>query len=195
MIMSSVMQYSRVPLSCPPAFLGRYTVQPGDTFFNIASIFRVRFEALAVNNPHITNPNIIFPGDVLCVPGLIPYPCCIVLKSLVRVPFGSGGVAFVNFAPRGGQSVSIVATLPQPSEFGYFDIYLGEIYIPDIGGFGNQMFPTIEDPPTWSTRIELPTVASVLPNSRVVIRPSNSITGISGSVIFEAFIRNDSCQS
>ena len=88
-----------VPLSCPPGFLGRYTVQPGDTFFNISQMFRVRLEALVVNNPHIPNPNLIFPGDVLCVPGLIRYPCCVVLRSLVRVPFGTGGIAFVNFAP------------------------------------------------------------------------------------------------
>jgi LysM repeat protein len=195
MILFSIKQNSRVPLSCPPAFLGRYTVQPGDTFFNIARIFRVRFEALAVNNPHITNPNIIYPGDVLCVPGLIPYPCSAVLQPKIRVPFGSGGVVYVNFAPRGGQAVSILATLPQPSQFGNFNIYLGEIYIPDIGGFGNQLFPTPEDPPTWSTRVELPTVASILPDSKVVIRPSNSVTGISGSVILEAIIQNDSCRS
>jgi LysM repeat protein len=190
-----IKQNSRVPLGCPPAFLGRYTVQPGDTFFNIARIFRVRFEALAVNNPHITNPNIIYPGDVLCVPGLIPYPCSVVLRPIINVPFGSGGVVYVNFAPRGGQAVSILATLPQPSQFGNFDIYLGEIYIPDIGGFGNQLFPTPEDPPTWSARVELPTVASILPGSRVVIRPSNSVTGISGSVILEATIQNECCRS
>jgi len=186
-------QYIRVPQTCPPAFLGRYTVQPGDTFFTIAQIFRVRLEALVVNNPHIPNPNIIFPGDVLCVPGLIPYPCAIILRSIVRVPFGTGGVAYVNFAPRGGQAVSFMATLPQPTTFGNFDIYLGEILIPDIGGFGNQLFPTPEDPPTWSTRVELPTVVSIVPNSRVLIRPSNSLTGISGGPILENIITSGSC--
>jgi len=187
------LQYARVPQTCPPAFLGRYTVQPGDTFYNIAQMFRVRLEALAVNNPHISNPNIIYPGDVLCVPGLIPYPCTIILRALVRVPFGTGGVAYVNFAPRGGQSVSFMATLPQPQTFGNFDIYVGEILIPDIGGFGNQLFPTPEDPPTWSTRVELPTAASIVPNSRVVIRPSNSLTGISGVAILEGVLNSGSC--
>jgi len=186
-------QYIRVPQTCPPAFLGRYTVQPGDTFFNIAQMFRVRLEALVVNNPHIPNPNVIYPGDVLCVPGLIHYPCAIILRSIVRVPFGTGGVAYVNFAPRGGQAVSFMATLPQPTTFGNFDIYLGEILIPNIGGFGNQLFPTPEDPPTWSTRVELPTVVSIVPNSRVVIRPSNSLTGISGGTILEGIITSGSC--
>jgi hypothetical protein len=65
----------RVPASCPPGFLGRYTVSPGDTMFRIAQMFRVRLEALAVNNPHIANPNVLYPGDVLCVPARLPMPC------------------------------------------------------------------------------------------------------------------------
>lgn len=188
-------QARRVPRSCPPAFQGRYTVQPGNTFFNIAQIFRTRLEALAVNNRHIKDPNLINAGDILCVPGLIPYPCCIVLSSTLqfRLPFGTGAVAFVNFAPQGGQAVSFLATLPQPSSFGNFDNYVGEIYIPDIGGFGNQLFPSIQNPPTWATRIDLPTVASIVPNSRLVIRPANSKTGISGDVILYATIRSGSC--
>ena len=191
--MSRVQQIPRLPVSCPPGFLGRYTVQPGDTFFNIAQMFRVRLEALAVNNPHIPNPNLIFPGDVLCVPGLISYPCCIVLKSVVRVPFGTGGVAFINFAPQGGQSVNITSTLPQPQTFGNFDIYVGEILIPNIGGFGNQLFLTPQNPPNWSTRIDIPTVAQITPDSSVVVLPSNSITGTSGPIILEGFVYGGSC--
>lgn len=189
------MPLPRIPQTCPPAFLGRYTVLPGDTFYNISQMFRVRFEALAANNPHITNPNILFPGDVLCVPGLIPFPCCTLLKPRGRVPFGTGGVAYINFGPRGSQSVTIMATLPQPGIFGSFDKYTGEIFIPDIGGFGNQLFASPEDPPTWSVRIDLPTAASILPNSRVVIRPYNSRTGASGNIVLEGIILGGSCQS
>ncbi|SET58455.1 hypothetical protein SAMN05660297_02827 [Natronincola peptidivorans] len=156
-------------------------------------MLRVRLETLIASNSHILNPNIIYPGDVLCVPGLIHYPCSIVLRPVVAVPFGTGGVAYVNFAPRGGQAVSFMATLPQPSVFGDFDIYLGEIYVLDIGGFGTQLFPTSENPPTWSARVELPTVVSIPPNSQVVIRPSNSLTGISSGVILQAIIHSGSC--
>ncbi|KNY26488.1 LysM peptidoglycan-binding domain-containing protein [Pseudobacteroides cellulosolvens] len=183
----------RVPQNCPPAFLGRYTVLPGDTFYAIAQMFRVRIEALAVNNPHISNPNILFPGDVLCVPGLIPYPCCIPLQTQGRVPFGTGGVAYINFAPRGGQAVSFMATLPSPTFFGNYNMYTGDIFIPDIGGFGNQMFPTSEDPPTWSTRVELPTAASIILNSRLAISTFNSLTGATGPVIVEGIITGGSC--
>ncbi len=184
----------RVPQNCPPSFLGRYTVLPGDTFYKISLMFRVRLEALAANNPHIPNPNVIFPGDVLCVPGLIHYPCCVTLLPRGRVPFGTGGVAYVNFGPRGGQAVSFMATLPQPTVFGNFNAYTAEILIPNIGGFGNQLFQTPEDPPTWSTRIELPTAATIVPNSIIVIRPYNSLTAVSGTTVLEGRILGGSCK-
>jgi len=63
-------QATRVPVSCPPGFQGRYTVQPGDTMFFIAQRFGVSLQALINANPQIPNPNQIFPGDVLCVPGV-----------------------------------------------------------------------------------------------------------------------------
>lgn len=58
----------RVPVTCPPGFQGRYTVRPGDTMFLIARRFGVTLQALISANSHISNPNLIFPGDVLCVP-------------------------------------------------------------------------------------------------------------------------------
>lgn len=58
----------RVPTSCPPGFQGRYTVKPGDTMFTIAQKCWIPLQALINANPHITNPNEIFPCDVLCVP-------------------------------------------------------------------------------------------------------------------------------
>lgn len=176
-------QQPRVPLSCPPGFKGRYTVSPGDTMYRLAQMFRTRLEALVVNNPHIPDPNFLLPGDVLCVPSQITIPCCIVLRKQGPVSFGTGGTALANFAPRGGQAVSVLATLPTPSTFGNFDIYISTLLLRDIGGFGNQMFPTPEDPPTWATRIELPTAASLGPDTQVVVMPSNSSTGIDGPVI------------
>jgi LysM repeat protein len=186
-------QQPRIPQSCPSSFLGRYTVLPGDTFYNISQMFRTRLEALAVNNPHIPNTNVLFPGDVLCVPGLIEYPCCTVLKPRGHVTFGTGGVAYVHFGPIGGQAVSFMATLPHPTTFGNFDMYSGEVFIPGIGSFGNQLFPTSEDPPTWSTRIELPIVASVTSDSTVIISVFNSFAGVSGPTVLEGKILGGSC--
>jgi len=58
----------RVPTACPNGFKGRYTVKRGDTMFLIARRFGVTLQALIDANPHIANPNLIFPCDVLCVP-------------------------------------------------------------------------------------------------------------------------------
>lgn len=187
-------QNPRIPISCPHGFLGRYTVIPGDTMYRIAQMFRTRLEALAVNNTHIQNPNLLLPGDILCVPSMVAIPCTITLRSIVPLPFGSGGVAFANFAPQGGQAVSVLATLPLATTFGNYDIYIATVFIKEIGGFGNQLFSTPQNPPTWSTRIDLPTVASLSPDTQVVIQPSNSITGISGpQILIGTLINCDVC--
>jgi LysM repeat protein len=73
------MSKSRVPSSCPIGFQGRYTVVSGDTMFFIAKRFGISLQTLIKVNPHIADPNLIFPGDVLCVPGAkkgrIPASC------------------------------------------------------------------------------------------------------------------------
>ncbi|MFC4403826.1 hypothetical protein [Gracilibacillus xinjiangensis] len=90
--------------------------------------------------------------------------------------------------------MSIMSTLPEPRVFGNFDKYIGEIVIPGTGSFRNQLFATPEDPPTWSSRIELPTAASVTPNSRVLVRPFNSLAGTSGAPVLEGIILAGNCQ-
>ena len=83
--------HPRVPAHCPPGFTDRYTVVPGDTMFFIAQRFGVSLNALIAANPHIPNPNLIFPGDVLCVPPKFPpppppkkiCPCPITLKDFI----------------------------------------------------------------------------------------------------------------
>ena len=172
-------------VTCPQGFKGRYVVSPGDTLFKLSQIFRTTLQALLVANPHITNPNLIIIGDVLCVPSLITIPCSVKLDKRGRVPFGAGGAAYVNFGPRGGQAISVIATLPPPSYFGNYDIYIATVFLVDIGGYGNELFPTREDPPTWSTRIEFPTAASLSPNVSIVVQPSKSTTGVDGPVILE----------
>lgn len=52
---------------CPPGTF-RYTVQPGDTMFSIAQRFGVPLDELIAANPQIPNPNLIFPGQIVCVP-------------------------------------------------------------------------------------------------------------------------------
>jgi len=46
-----------------------YTVQYGDTLSGIAQRFGVSLSALEAANPQITNPNLIYPGERLSIPG------------------------------------------------------------------------------------------------------------------------------
>jgi spore germination protein len=51
----------------------QYTVQPGDTLWRIAQRFGTTVEAIAALN-NITDPNRIFPGQVLLIPSALPVP-------------------------------------------------------------------------------------------------------------------------
>ncbi|HZV02796.1 MAG TPA: GH25 family lysozyme [Planctomycetota bacterium] len=57
------------PSSPPPAANKTYTVQKGDTLSGIAARFGVSLNALEAANPQITNPNLIYPGQVITIPG------------------------------------------------------------------------------------------------------------------------------
>jgi spore coat assembly protein SafA len=46
-----------------------YVVQPGDTMSGIAAMFGVPLADLIAANPQIKDPNIIYPGQTIFVPG------------------------------------------------------------------------------------------------------------------------------
>lgn len=186
---------SRVPVSCPTGFMGRYTVTSGDSMFRIAQLFRIPLQSLVTANPHIRVPSEIFPGDILCVPGLVPFPCSLVLQRQLDLATGTEASALVHLSTQGTLSVSVVAVLPPPSTFGNFDMYIATVLIPEIdGGFGNQLFPTPADPPTYSTTLSFPTVAQLTPASTIEVRPSNSTTGIDGPVLLRGRLQ-DCCRT
>ncbi|QIA26606.1 LysM peptidoglycan-binding domain-containing protein [Thermaerobacter sp. PB12/4term] len=55
----------RAPVGCTGIL---YVVQPGDTLFQVAQRFGVELQDLVAANPQITNPDRIWPGEVVCVP-------------------------------------------------------------------------------------------------------------------------------
>ncbi len=81
---------ARFPPDCPEGFLSRYFVIPGDTMAIIAARFGIVTEELIAVNPHISDPEELFPGDVLCVPGFRrPLAACPAgFQVLFEVDFG-----------------------------------------------------------------------------------------------------------
>lgn len=60
-----------IPAFCPPTpsrCRTFYTVKPGDTMWSIASMFGIPLDCLIRANPHIPNPNLIYPGQQICIP-------------------------------------------------------------------------------------------------------------------------------
>lgn len=52
----------------------KYTVQPNDTLYLIAKQFKVPLAQLIKANPEITNPNLIYIGQTITIPDLLPVP-------------------------------------------------------------------------------------------------------------------------
>ncbi len=64
-----------MPQPMPPCPNGRmYTVKPGDSMFTIARQFNIPLATLIAANPQIADPNMIFPGQMICVPGAAAPP-------------------------------------------------------------------------------------------------------------------------
>lgn len=75
---------------CPDGRI--YRVVSGDTMFEIARRFGVTLDALIQANPQITNPDLIFPGQEICVPvSVVPVPC-----PVVPVPCPGGTLYMVK---------------------------------------------------------------------------------------------------
>lgn len=60
---------ARYPQDCPEGFISHYFVIPSDTMTIIARYFGTTEDELIAANPHIADPEVLYPGDVLCVPG------------------------------------------------------------------------------------------------------------------------------
>jgi spore coat assembly protein SafA len=52
----------------PNTGMQTYTVVAGDTLYGIAANFGVSLSSLEAANPQITNPNLIYPGDIINIP-------------------------------------------------------------------------------------------------------------------------------
>lgn len=61
------------------AYVNKYTVKPGDTLSSIARSFELlTYRQILRVNPQIFNPNLIYPGQVINVPKIVPMSTYIV---------------------------------------------------------------------------------------------------------------------
>lgn len=171
----------RVPEDCPEGY-DRYTVKKGDTVSNIAKQIGVPIDLIIANNPHIPDPSIIFPGDVLCIPIPLKFPCCTILNSVndgLQDTFGSALVQRL----KSSQHLLVITGiyLPDPKNLGNFNMYDGFVGIPGIGGYGFGLTPIAYKADTWIGQIIIPPLLSA--GNQIYIIPVNSAAGISGRPI------------
>ncbi|KJS12811.1 MAG: peptidoglycan-binding protein [Desulfotomaculum sp. BICA1-6] len=88
-------QVPRPPQRCDGRF---YTVVASNTLFNIAQRFGVTVQQIIVANPQIENPDIIFVGQVICIPTGTPTP----------EPNGEFRVLTLRFLSETGQQLPVV---------------------------------------------------------------------------------------
>jgi len=163
-----------------------YFVNPGDTLNTIAQRFGASVARILNANPNITNPNILFVGQRICIPRQeLPRRGCVIALDLSRegvvgLPEIAGGAVLIQKANGAEYAVTFVGVgLPNPQSIGDFDAYVGTINI------NGQRFSAIlsrsapfEQEPTWAgTRIISVNPFSSQENT-VIIAPINVETGI-----------------
>jgi spore coat assembly protein SafA len=73
-----------VPLPCPGGIV--YTVKPGDTMFEIARMYGISLADLIAANPQISDPNLIYPGQMICIPKTIVSPIGVTPPEQMPMP-------------------------------------------------------------------------------------------------------------
>ena len=105
------------PQTCSGQF---YTIQPGNTIFSIARNFSVTVEALLAANPQIANANVIYVGQVLCIPAAPPSACNLRVLTLSFLTEAGQALPIVNGAVQLAARVIVRATFNLPVSKAYF---------------------------------------------------------------------------
>ncbi|ABR49806.1 Peptidoglycan-binding LysM [Alkaliphilus metalliredigens QYMF] len=166
------------PPRCPGGTI--YTVRPGDSMFRIANQFGISLQALIQANPQVTNPNVIFVGQRICVP-------TVVVPPPPPGPFCPDGTIYVvqrgdtmfNIARRFGVTLQrLIQANPQVADPNVLDV--GQqicVPVPDAplpegicrvalrpertGVLGGTAFINLDDPTIWITTFGLPCYTTI----------------------------------
>jgi hypothetical protein len=95
--MSDISSMPGEQIPSPPNTCGGqlYTVRAGDTLFLISRRFGITVEQILAANPQITNPNLIFVGQVICI-------------TTIPQPNGQLRVLSLRFLTETGQQLPVV---------------------------------------------------------------------------------------
>jgi LysM repeat protein len=105
------------PQNCSGQF---YTIQPGNTIFSIARSFSVTVEALLAANPQVVNANVIYVGQVICIPGAPPSACNLRVLALSFLTITGQPLPVVSGAVQLSARVILRATFNLPVSKAYF---------------------------------------------------------------------------
>lgn len=167
---------------------GRSRVTP--TFRPAHRRFGVSLAALVAANPQIVNPNLIFPGQVVCVPSSMPpiptVECSFLLFRTANVPvppdaIETGGVVRVFQAAALGGDVLVAAIgLPPPAVLGG-QTYVSWIRGTPVGTVKVQLLqtgPVVTEPGVWVGAFIFGPGEQFAPFSDVIVtaEPSASVT-------------------
>jgi len=133
--------YPPPPCDCAGKF---YRVKPGDTLYNIAQRFGISLDAIIRANPQIPDPDLIYPGQVICVPGVYRREYCIILTPERYVHPDCGGICWIKMKERHTEVLVLATRLPDPSTYGA-DCYKACFEI-DGRIHEVRMRPFLEDP-------------------------------------------------
>jgi LysM repeat protein len=122
---------AQAALQCPPS--GTHTIQPGEALSGIAARYGVSEADLAQANG-ITNPNLIYAGKVLVIPGCGAPSAAPVASAGQGVHVVAPGETLSSIAAQNGTTVEAIAQangIANPNA-----IYVGERLVIPAGGAG-----------------------------------------------------------
>lgn len=159
------------------------------TLFLIAQELNIPLNDLIEANYFLPDPTLVFPGEQICIPFIVPKACCLVLELVVKHNYNFRGVSLIEPINNGGRITVAAVDLPAPTVFGDFDTYLASLVFREIERLIPLKRVTIPQQPFLWTKvrtIEVPPLAANL----IVVFPFNTKTEDRGPDILRSLVIN-----
>lgn len=183
-----------IPVACSNQF---YTIRPGETLNIIAQQFGVTLRQILAANPQITNANIIYVGQRICIPEATTLlrGCTVILNVAADTPpelqIISSGAVYIHPTREAGQFViTFVATsLPALEDMEGSNAYVGVI---NIEGTNHSVLleetSSLDQVPTWAGSKIIQTNPFSSPNNTVFIAPYNKEEDIMNELVLQGVV-------